>query len=79
MSRYSGSGVHHNNELISPCTGRSVTHILATPNMTSCMLNSDYGQCGDGVLDPGEDCDCGDIETCVQFRSSCVPPGLRYR
>ena len=40
-------------------------------------VGSNHGQCGDGVLDPGEQCDCGDIETCVQTSPMCVPPGLR--
>ena len=34
-------------------------------------------QCGDGVLDPGEECDCGEEERCVQSRAQCVPRGLR--
>ena len=81
MSRYSGSGVHHNNELISPCTGRSVAAVLRSAQMTQCLVTRSHGHqgyCGDGQLDNGEQCDCGDTETCVQARSPCVPPGLRH-
>ncbi len=35
------------------------------------------GFCGDGRVDPGEECDCGSVESCLAARSCCSPPGLR--
>ncbi len=35
------------------------------------------GFCGDGRVDPGEECDCGSVESCLAARSCCAPPGLR--
>ena len=41
-------------------------------------MNLIEGFCGDGVVDPGEDCDCGGVAECLKRRSCCTPPGLRY-
>ncbi len=35
------------------------------------------GFCGDGRVDPGEECDCGSVESCLAAHSCCAPPGLR--
>ena len=34
------------------------------------------GFCGDGVVDDGEECDCGGVVACIKGRSCCTPPGL---
>ena len=76
MSRYSGSGVHSDNERISSCTARSVAEVVARQGQ--CLASRRGGsQCGDGLVERGEECDCGDQETCATTRASCVPPGLR--
>jgi hypothetical protein len=43
-----------------------------------CLRKKFYlGFCGDGRVDPGEECDCGSVESCLAARSCCAPPGLR--
>ena len=54
------AGVHTNNEAISPCTARSVSAVLRSGAMTGCLEVRGAGQSGDGELDRGEQCDCGD-------------------
>ena len=62
--------------MISACTARRVRSVLALQG--SCLTTRPPGsQCGNGLVDPGEECDCGDGESCVRARSGCVPPGLR--
>ena len=76
MSRYSGSGVHRDNEEISSCTARRVRKVVESQG--SCLVTRPpVSQCGNGLVEAGEECDCGDQESCVQARSDCVPPGLR--
>ena len=54
------TGVHTNNEAISPCTARSVSAVLGSGAMTGCLETRGAGHCGDGEVDRGEQCDCGD-------------------
>ena len=56
------AGVHTNNEVISPCTARSVSAVLRNEAMTGCLEAREAGHCGDGEVDRarGEQCDCGD-------------------
>ena len=76
MSRYSGSGVHRDNERISACTAARVRRVVE--DQGSCLVTRPpVSQCGNGLVEAGEECDCGDQETCVRARSDCVPPGLR--
>ena len=65
------TGVHTNNEAISPCTARSVSAVLGTGAMTGCLeARGARGHCGDGEVDRGEQCDCGDQVLRVQRRTS---------
>ena len=75
MSRYSSSGVRANNARVSRCTAGAVAAVLQSDRAT--CLSQAEPLCGDGAVDPGEECDCGPAEHCVAERSSCVPPGLR--
>jgi len=77
MSRYSGTGLHTNNELVSNCTAETVSASLSSPDQTYCLHQSTPGFCGDGVVDDGEECDCGGVVACIKGRSCCTPPGLR--
>ncbi|XP_023332750.1 disintegrin and metalloproteinase domain-containing protein 10 [Eurytemora carolleeae] len=77
MSKYSGTGLFNNNELISSCTQQSLTDSLSNPDQTHCLEHVNTGYCGDGRVDEGEECDCGGVANCLKERSCCTPPGLR--
>ena len=70
MSKYSNNGRKHNHEVLSPCTMESVVACLASPDRTRCMERADQSYCGNGVLEEGEHCDCGDQFQCLVARSA---------
>merc|ERR1719402_1474114 len=81
MSKYSNNGRKHNHEVLSPCTKESVRGCLAAPHRVGCMKEVPLPYCGDGILDAGEECDCGDEFQCQAAKSCCNPPtgGQNYR
>merc|ERR1719153_417626 len=74
MSKYSNNGRRHNHEVLSPCTKESVIACLSSPQRTSCVKSTSAGYCGNGVVEEGEECDCGDEFQCLVTRSCCFPP-----
>jgi disintegrin and metalloproteinase domain-containing protein 10 len=74
MSKYSNDGHKLNHEILSTCTKELVRKNLASSTRTGCLSKAEAAFCGDGVVQDGEDCDCGTILQCVASRSCCVPP-----
>jgi len=74
MSKYSNNGRKHNHEVLSPCTKESVVQCLASEDRTRCMKPVDSAYCGNGLVEEGEECDCGDEFQCLTARSCCPPP-----
>lgn len=69
----------------SPCSiGTICTNIGRGLIQTACMQGNENvttistQQCGNGILDPGEDCDCGSAEECGNNRC-CDPSTCRFR
>ena len=57
-------GVHTNNQMISPCTARSVSTVLGTGAMTGCREARGTGHCRNGKEGRGEQVLLsGDVET----------------
>lgn len=69
----------------SPCSiGTVCTTMGQRLIATQCMENNENvpvastNQCGNGIVDPGEDCDCGGEEQCAGNRC-CDPATCRFR
>ena len=39
-----------------------------------CFKKVDSTFCGDGIVEEGEECDCGTVLQCIAARSCCGPP-----
>jgi len=76
MSAFSNDGRKLNHMMLSPCTKKSVLKNFASPTRTVCLKQSvnNLPFCGDGIVSPGEECDCGSVLQCLSARACCVPP-----
>ena len=75
MSRYSNSGTKENHSRLSKWSKESIQEILQDFRMSYCLHDMKSAFCGDGIIQPGEDCDCGLTEDCLAKKSCCVQPG----
>ncbi len=69
MSKYSNDGHKLNHEILSPCTRSLVRKNLDSETRVACLIKVDSPFCGDGIVQEGEDCDCGTIFQCIAARS----------
>jgi len=76
MSAFSNDGRKLNHMMLSPCTKKSVLANLASQTRTACLKVSvnTVPFCGDGIVSPGEECDCGSVLQCLSAGACCVPP-----
>ncbi|KAL0271099.1 UNVERIFIED_CONTAM: hypothetical protein PYX00_008305 [Menopon gallinae] len=71
------SGDKKNNNKFSPCSLNSINPVLNSKarSQMGCFTEPQTAICGNGVVEVGEDCDCGWEEDC---RDSCCFPQRRY-
>lgn len=71
------SGDKKNNNKFSPCSLNSINPVLNSKarSQMGCFTEPQNAICGNGVVELGEDCDCGWEEDC---RDSCCFPQRRY-
>eukprot|EP00049_Salpingoeca_infusionum_P008954 m.148604 g.148604 ORF g.148604 m.148604 type:complete len:856 (+) comp14188_c1_seq3:116-2683(+) len=58
MATFAVDGSQTNNHKFSPCSRRSISNVITRP-VINCWTPAPPGQCGDGILDDGEQCDAG--------------------
>jgi len=75
MSRYSNSGTKENHSRLSAWSKQSIRQILLDRRMSYCLHQMKTPFCGDGIIQNGEECDCGLMEDCLSEKSCCVQPG----
>ncbi|KAH3877880.1 hypothetical protein DPMN_001760 [Dreissena polymorpha] len=59
MHNVTVDGKDLNNYRLSPCSVDSIAKILSDPNRTSCFKDRSLSVCGNGLVEVGEECDCG--------------------
>lgn len=71
------SGDKRNNNQFSPCSLNSISPVLNAKARSAkgCFTEPQTALCGNGVVEPGEECDCGWEEDC---RDKCCFPQRRY-
>ncbi|EDV19423.1 Disintegrin and metalloproteinase domain-containing protein 10 [Trichoplax sp. H2] len=70
------SGEKMNNYLFSPCSRQAIYHSIVTKGWNKqrgCLINQHYPICGNGIIDEGEECDCGYQSNC---NDSCCTPAF---
>lgn len=80
MNPYSSDGISH----FSPCTIGNICSALGRNSVQSSCLTDNRGvvtitghQCGNGIVEDDEDCDCGGTEGCAG-NSCCDPTTCRF-
>ncbi|XP_037090955.1 disintegrin and metalloproteinase domain-containing protein 10-like [Pollicipes pollicipes] len=75
------SGDKRNNDRFSPCSLRSIEPVLRVKarSKKGCFVEPQAAICGNGVVEDGEECDCGweedCIEACCNPMRAAPPPG----
>ena len=69
------------NWMFSRCSRKAMARVIADDSTTWCFKARSSSYCGNAVVEPGEECDCGTTYTCEAYDACCVPlslqPGFR--
>ena len=72
MHPYSTDSDKPNNRHFSSCSTSYIAPVLA--GQSSCFRESMGPICGNGIIESGEECDCGSEEHCNSMDPCCTPP-----
>jgi len=73
MSKYSNDGHKLNHQIMSPCTKEAVSLVLKNSTKLTCLHTyPEEEQCGNGIVEGKEECDCGSAFMCTASRSCCT-------
>ena len=66
MTKFALGADQANDSLFSPCSVQQIKDFVETVENGQCFQphSSNESLCGNGVVESGEECDCGDEETC---------------
>lgn len=72
------SGDKYNNKRFSPCSLKSINKVLQVKarGPKGCFNEPEIAICGNGVVEDGEECDCGWEEDCLE--ECCWPQRTKY-
>ncbi|XP_071940956.1 disintegrin and metalloproteinase domain-containing protein 10-like [Antedon mediterranea] len=73
MSSLATDGNQAHNSQFSPCSKEAIAPVIVTKG--TCLISSDKGWCGNGLVEDEEECDCGGVLQCIEIDSCCTPPG----
>ena len=73
MFPYSTDGLKPNQRKFSPCSKDLINPVLQKKG--TCLKMKQYTTCGNLMVDPGEECDCGTKDICELVDPCCVPVG----
>jgi disintegrin and metalloproteinase domain-containing protein 10 len=71
MYPYASEGGKPNNNIFSPCSINYMYPVIR--NKGTCLKQTVASQCGNGVREKNEECDCGTTVTCVAVDPCCTP------
>ncbi|KAJ8710764.1 hypothetical protein PYW08_009279 [Mythimna loreyi] len=71
MGSQSNTGVNGLNSEFSVCSKRLIAATLSS--MSYCLMDEDRPYCGNGIVEEGEDCDCGLPWRCIHKDPCCTP------
>lgn len=71
MYPYSQDGTKPNHLMFSPCSLASINPVLAKKGQ--CLIAHPGPVCGNGLVEKGEECDCGTTASCQLIDSCCTP------
>ncbi|XP_013379515.1 disintegrin and metalloproteinase domain-containing protein 10 [Lingula anatina] len=66
-------GQKPNHWLFSQCSKDYINPVLQ--NKASCFIANPGPVCGNGIVEDGEECDCGSASYCAETDPCCTPPG----
>lgn len=71
MYPYASSGARPNENRFSQCSINTMYPVII--NKGSCFADRSVPSCGNGIMEPGEECDCGSSFTCAYTDNCCTP------
>lgn len=74
MFPYASNGDLPNNNVFSSCSINYIYPVLR--NKAGCFKDSMQAVCGNGIIETGEECDCGNSNTCSSLDKCCTPSDI---
>ncbi|XP_060574793.1 disintegrin and metalloproteinase domain-containing protein 10-like isoform X2 [Ruditapes philippinarum] len=72
MHNVAQRGDKPNHHKLSPCSLKYISKALSMDKSTTCFTGSELPYCGNGIVDDGEECDCGN--DCYTGKDDCCHP-----